>query len=184
MRKLVISILGRDCPGIVAAVSKVLFDSGCNVEDVTQTRLQSEFASIFIISMPEGVSPDDLNGSMSRALEPLGLQVSMRPFENEEPPEDAEPYEPFVITTTGPDRLGLVSGMTEVMALFRVNITNLKALFRGGEDPSRNTMIYEVEVPSGIEQDSFRGALFKRAEKLGLDLSLQHRDIFEAINRI
>ncbi len=184
MQKLVISILGRDCPGIVAAVSKVLFDSGCNVEDVTQTRLQSEFASIFIISMPEGISPDDLHGSMNGALEPLGLQVSMRPLENQGLPADAEPYEPFVITTTGPDRLGLVSGVTEVMALFRVNITNLKALFRGGEDPSKNTMIYEVEIPAGMEQDSFREALFRRAEELGLDLSIQHREIFEAINRI
>ncbi|MGA2227446.1 MAG: ACT domain-containing protein, partial [Syntrophobacteraceae bacterium] len=29
-----ISVLGHDRPGIIAAVSEVLFRSGCNIEDV------------------------------------------------------------------------------------------------------------------------------------------------------
>jgi glycine cleavage system transcriptional repressor len=89
-----------------------------------------------------------------------------------------------VVTTVGPDRLGLVAGITEVMAHFGANITNLRAAFRGGEDPKRNTMIYEVDIPADIDLKAFREALRERASALGLDLSLQHRDIFEAIHRV
>ena len=96
----------------------------------------------------------------------------------------ARPSAPFVITAFGSDRLGLVSGLTEVIAVFGVNITNLQAVFRGGDDPRSNVMIYEVDVPLEIDHDAFRLALQKRAETLGLDLNLQHRDIFETIRRV
>jgi glycine cleavage system transcriptional repressor len=45
-------------------------------------------------------------------------------------------------------------------------------------------MIYEVDIPATIDQSAFRQALRRRAEDLGLELSLQHRDIFEAIHRV
>jgi len=52
MNKVILSILGHDRPGIIAAVSKILFEQNCNIENVSQTILQFEFAGIFIVSMP------------------------------------------------------------------------------------------------------------------------------------
>jgi len=128
--------------------------------------------------------PDDLSAQLEGDLEPLGLRLLLKPLEASVQETGPPACEPFVITTRGPDRLGLVAGMTEVIAGFGVNITNLRAAFRGGDDPSRNTMIYEVDVPADIDRQSFRQALGERAKNLGLELSLQHRDIFEALHRI
>ena len=55
MKKYIITILGRDQPGIIAAVSQVLFEQDFNIEDVRQTILQSEFSGIFIILGPDNV---------------------------------------------------------------------------------------------------------------------------------
>jgi len=184
MEKVVISVLGRDRPGIVAAVSGILFDLACNIESVSQTILQGEFAGIFIASMPSGISREDLGKRLDEGLRPLGLNVLLKPLEAAPDTGPALPSEPFVITTTGPDRLGLVASVTAVLARFGVNITNLKAVFKGGDLPSRNVMIYEVDIPAGIDQLAFRRTLREKAEELGLDLSLQHRDIFEAVHRI
>lgn len=183
MKKIVISVLGYDRPGIVAAVSKILLESQCNIEDVSQTILQTEFAGIFIASMPETSSREALLAGLDERLAPIGLSVLVKEMESS--PQHAQPEsEPFVITTIGPDRLGLVAGITEVLARFAVNITNLKAVFRGGEDPRHNVMIYEVDIPVRTDQKEFRSVLHARAEELGLDISLQHRDIFEAIHRV
>jgi glycine cleavage system transcriptional repressor len=46
MNKAILSVLGQDRPGIVAAISKILFQQNCNIENVSQTSLQSEFAGI------------------------------------------------------------------------------------------------------------------------------------------
>lgn len=183
VEKVLISVLGSDRPGIVAAVSRVLSENECNIEDVSQTILQSEFAGVFMASLPEGLSMEALESRLQERLKPMGLSVLIKPVKPSERYE-APPSQPFVVTTIGPDRLGLVAGMTEVMARFGVNITNLRAAFRGGTDPRRNVMIYEVDIPLHIDQQAFRKALRQRAEDLGLDLSLQHRDIFEAIHRI
>lgn len=184
MEKGVISVLGRDRPGIVAGVSRILLEKGCNVEDVTQTILQTEFAGIFIVTLPDGLQPEELRSSLQVGLGVLGLDVLVKGLGPDREAPSRVATEPFVVTSFGPDRTGLVSGISEVMARFGVNITNLKAVFRGGEDPFRNIMIYEVDVPQGVEQAAFGQALRARAEELGLDLTLQHRHIFETINRI
>jgi glycine cleavage system transcriptional repressor len=181
--KVVICVLGSDRPGIVASVSKVLYENRCNIEDVSQTILQSVFAGVFIAGIPEDISLETLHERLQERLAPLGLAALVRPV-SPQPAYEPPPREPFVVITIGPDRIGLVAGITEVMARFGVNITNLRAAFRGGADPHRNVMIYEVDIPLEIDQKAFRKALRDRAEELGLDLSLQHRDIFQAIHRI
>ena len=184
MTKVVISILGTDRPGIVATVSRILLENRCNIEDVSQTILQTEFTGIFIASIPEQLQPENLLTGLQRGLEPFGLHVLVKPLEASGKPPVPLASEPFVVTTVGPDRLGLVAGITEVIARFGGNITNLRAAFRGGDDPKRNTMIYEVDTPADIDHKAFRQALRERAAALDLDLSLQHRDIFEAIHRV
>ncbi|MGD2000724.1 MAG: ACT domain-containing protein, partial [Desulfobacterales bacterium] len=52
MNKAVISVLGPDRPGIIAAVTRMLFEKNCNIENVSQTILQSEFSGIFIVALP------------------------------------------------------------------------------------------------------------------------------------
>lgn len=183
MNKTIITVLGRDRPGIVAAVSQALFECRCNIEDVSQTILQTEFAGIFIITMPVGMKQEELRAELDSRLAPEGLSVFLKEMERgaSSTPVDTEP---FVITTMGPDRLGLVAGITRLLASYRINITNLQAAFRGGTDPRRNVMIYEVDIPVETDQAAFRAALAQRAAELGLDVSLQHRDIFEQIHRV
>jgi glycine cleavage system transcriptional repressor len=183
MQKVVISVLGSDRPGIVAAVSRVLYEHGCNIEDVHQTILQTEFAGVFVASTPDGLDGAKLRGHLQRGVQNMGLEVLVKDLE----PQACSvmpPSQPFVVTTVGPDRLGLVAGITEVMASFGVNITSLKAVFRGGDLAHHNIMIYEVDIPLETDHIAFRHALRQRADELGLDLSLQHRDVFQASLRI
>ena len=184
MKKVIISVLGHDRPGILAATTQVLYEKDCNLENVSQTILQSEFAGVFIASMPDDLNADELNNELEEVLGSLNLYVFVKPIRDDIPSYEAPGSEPFVITTKGPDRKGLVAGITDVIARYGVNVTNLSAVFKGGDDPNRNIMIYEVDIPWRIDQQSFQQELREKAGHLGLDISIQHRKIFEAINRI
>jgi glycine cleavage system transcriptional repressor len=92
--------------------------------------------------------------------------------------------EPCVITTKGPDRKGLVASISAIIARYGVNITNLQAVFKGGDDPGSNIMIYEVDIPVDIDRQDFHWTLRAKAESMALSISIQHRNIFETINRI
>ena len=185
MNKVIISVLGKDQPGIIAAVSGALFEADCNIENVSQTILQSEFSGIFIVSIPEQMTLIDFQAALQTRLEPLNQHIHVKPLST---PQVAatEPsgVEPLVITTRGPDRKGLVAGITAVFAAFEVNVAQLRAVFRGGDEPLNNTMIYEVDIPSSVDQKELRRALSERARELNLEISIQHRNIFEAMNRI
>ncbi|HMK60138.1 MAG TPA: ACT domain-containing protein [Dissulfurispiraceae bacterium] len=183
MNKIVVFVLGPDRPGIIATISKVLFELGCNLEDVSQTILQGEFLGIFIVSTAARSSREKVLSALQKQLAPSGLFVHLRSM-------DAQAYsqahlsEPFIITTVGPDRPGLVAGITEVLALNNVNITNLKAVTRAGNNRLDYVMIYEINVPPSVDYHQFRTALHDRASELGLDINLQHRNIFEQIHRV
>ncbi len=185
MNKAIISVLGQDRPGIIAAVSGCLFEQGVNIENVSQTILQSEFSAIFIVSLPDGLGLTDLHAVLQHAVEPLGQHIHVKPVQPG-PPDYAPPADrqPFVITTRGPDRKGLVARITAIMARHRVNVTNLQAIFKGGDVPGDNIMIYEVDIPAGVDQKQLCADLRAKAAELDLEISIQHRHIFEALNRI
>jgi glycine cleavage system transcriptional repressor len=183
MAKVIISVLGQDRPGIIAAVSATLLAQQCNIENVAQTILQSQFSGIFIATTPHALAPQALTSQLNRELAAMGLEAFVRPLLPQ--PEAAPvPSEPFVITTRGPDRKGLVAGITAVLARHNVNVTQLQAVFKGGLDPGSNIMIYEVDVPMAIDRSVLRDELRRTAAELGLTISIQHRHIFEALNRI
>jgi len=166
-------------------LANILFEKNCNIENVSQTILQSEFAGIFIAAIPDTLSAESLREHLEQGLEPVNLYAHIKPVGQPETVEDfMTDAEPFVITTRGPDRKGLVAEVTQIIARYGVNVTNLQAVFRGGDDPNKNIMIYEVDIPVLIEQQSLYADLREKAAELGLTISIQHRNIFEAINRI
>ena len=183
MKKFIISVLGCDRPGIIAAVSQVLYDQGYNIEEVSQTILQNQFSCFFVVTGPESSSPAKLLGELQERTAAFDLVFNVRELGMEAVGQRCA-CEPFVVTTHGPDRKGLVAGITSVFAAYGVNVLQLKAVFRGGDEPVGNTMIYEVDIPVDVDQKELRNALTKKAAELGQEISIQHKNIFEAMNRI
>ena len=184
MKKMIISVLGKDRPGIIAAVTHILFEQDCNIENVSQTILQNEFSGIFIVGVPKTLSEADLHRHLEAGLAPMGLHVYEKRLSKADGSQTTVESEPFVVTTKGPGRKGLVAAITAVMAAHRVNVTNLQAVFKGGDDPNANIMIYEVDIPSDADHQTLSRDLRDKALALSLDISIQHKLIFEAINRV
>ena len=184
MLKIILSVLGHDRPGIVAAVAKALLEQDCNIENVSQTILQTEFAGSFIVSLPASLNLDDLRKVLIEAPALLDMHVHLEPIAADGEAYQSKNSEPFVITTKGPDRKGLVAGISATIARYGANITNLQAVFKGGDKPGNNIMIYEVDIPTDIDQETFYSELREKAKSMALEISVQHRKIFETINRI
>lgn len=183
-KKFIISVLGEDRPGIIAAVSRVLHDHEYNIEEVSQTILQNQFSCFFIVAGPRGASRSRLVRELERITEGFDLFFHVHELRALAAPGAACECEPFVVTTRGPDRRGLVAGITAVFAAFGVNVEQLRAVFRGGDEPGDNIMIYEVSIPFRADHEELRKALRAKAQELSLEISIQHRNIFESMNRI
>ena len=185
MKKIILSVLGHDRPGILAAVSELLLENGCNIENASQTILQSVFGSLLLVTLPEDLSPDTLRSRMSATLSGMALDIYIKEFPSSlvQVPV-VQPTEAFILTAFGPDQPGLVSAVSRCVANHGINISNLRAVFKGGNEPGDNVMIFEVDIPVGVDLKQVNNDLDKIAVRLNLTINLQHRGIFNAMNRI
>lgn len=180
-----VSVTGEDRPGIVAAVSKVLFENGCNIEALSQTVIMGEFAMIVIATPLPACRLDALMCAMEGLGQKMGLDIRVRPIERTGGwGSDRLETEPFVITVRGPDRPGLVAAITEVLAAHNINITRLGAEVVDIGKGVEYIQIYEVDVPKELDFSHIQQALRLRGEQVGVVVDMQHRDIFRAINQI
>lgn len=189
MRNLIVTIVGRDHPGIIYQVSSLLAENGCNVIEVSQTTLMNEFAGVFSCTMPQGADLAGLDKALAQALEGTGLghwvTVSSPKGEGEGGPK--RQLEPYVVTLRGPDQVGIIPEFSGIMSGFEVNVDNLRVVSLTDEKSDFGQMVvmfFELSVPREVKQGAFRQALNLAAEERGLEVSLQHRDIFEAMHRI
>ena len=185
MNKLVITVLAKDRPGIIAQVTTDLFELGCNLDNVNQMILQDQFAGFFIVEAPQDLDPEVVEERLNTASDSNGLTVYVhRPGSRHLPGSDDRETDIFLITTIGPDQKGLVSRFSTIIARFHGNIVNLKAVFKGGTDPNANVMSYQVAVTKEVDASAMFAALREKAKELALDIRIQHKNIFDAINKI
>ena len=70
----IITVLGSDCPGIVAAVSGALAEREANILDISQTILQGIFTMTMLVELGESVEFSELKGKLDDLSESLGVQ--------------------------------------------------------------------------------------------------------------
>jgi ACT domain-containing protein len=75
----ILSVLGEDRVGIVAAVSGVLAESGANIEDIRQTILGGIFSMTMLVTVDEdATSFEEVQRRLDRIAEDLGVQITLQ----------------------------------------------------------------------------------------------------------
>jgi ACT domain-containing protein len=75
-QRLIVSVFGRDHPGIVAGVSHVLAEADCSIIDINQTVVQGKFAMVIIADMSRaGESATALKDRFRKEGERLGVRI-------------------------------------------------------------------------------------------------------------
>lgn len=73
--KCVISVLGKDRSGVVAAISTALADGGANIDDISQTILDDIFSMTMLVTLD--TQRTDFN-TMQEKLNTIGEEIGMQ----------------------------------------------------------------------------------------------------------
>lgn len=168
MSLLAVTVVGRDAPGIIAAVTGVLADLGGNLEDSSMTLLHGHFAMTLVVAVDR--QREDVAAALAPVTEPRGLVVSVG-----EVPNDAKPAvtgSHHVLRVHGGDRPGIVSALAAVVSEHGGNITDLTTRLTG----DLYVLIAEVELPPNVNADQLGNALAAAADRLGVDVSFATAD--------
>ena len=75
----ILSVLGEDRVGIVAAISRVLAESDTNIEDIRQTIISGIFSMTMLVTIDEEKTPfDALQRRLNEVGEEIGTQVTLQ----------------------------------------------------------------------------------------------------------
>ncbi len=159
-----LTVVGRDRPGIVARISKALFEGGCSLGEASMMRLGGNFAIMLMVQSPGTVA--SLEQLVEGAGHELGLRVHLDPIEG----ALHQHLEPDVrITVFGADRPGIVAQVTGALAQAGLNILDLESDVAGSAARPIYVMHIEGQALHGIE--ALRSALEYDAGD-GIEVSL------------
>ena len=169
MTSLTLTLIGRDRPGLVSALSECVAAAGGNWLESRMARLAGYFAGILLVDVPE--SEVDRLVALLRSLEGEGLRAEVERGLRE---ESAASERTLLLELVGQDHAGIVRDISQALAGRRVNIEELttrvvSASFSGEQ-------LFEAEarlrVPADIPDDELRATLETLANELMVDLRL------------
>jgi glycine cleavage system transcriptional repressor len=167
-----LSAVGRDKPGIVAAVSEILLRHRVNVEDSQMTILRGHFTMMLVVAAPSGLDDEALRADLGDAGRRLGLEaLLLSPIEPLDSGLDTEPSQ--IVTVYGADHPGILHATTAAMAELGADITDLNTRLVGDDRDPIYALLMEVALPTGVEPSALEEALAEVASEQGVDVSVR-----------
>ncbi len=77
--KCILTVVGKDKPGIISKVSGLLADKNVNIEDITQTIMQNTFTMIMLVNLSKAcVSMQELSAKMTELGSEIGVNIHLQ----------------------------------------------------------------------------------------------------------
>ena len=159
-----VTIVGKDQPGLVAKVSLAIYEAGGNLGEASMARLGANF-TIMLMTQFDGAA-DGLENILAPIAKTLDLHCHVDLIEG----ELHRHVEPDVrISVYGADCPGIVAEVTGALAEEGLNILNLETDVGGAEE----NPVYVMNI-DGIASKGIAG-LEKALDKLANDKNLETR---------
>jgi glycine cleavage system regulatory protein len=160
---LVMTIIGRDRPGLVDSVAQIVAAHGGNWLESRMSRLGGQFAGILRVAVPASQQP--ALGAALQKLQSAGLAVVVHPDDAWAEVQNAKGT---VLEVVGQDRPGIVRQISHALAEFGVNVEELESecasAAMSGEAIFKAR--FRISLPPTCKLDELR----QRIERIAADL--------------
>jgi glycine cleavage system transcriptional repressor len=175
VRAFVLAVTGRDRPGIVSAVTRVLLDHALNLADAEMAILRGHFAVMLMLDAPATLDEATLRADLERVRTTLPLEtVSLTEMPALDAASDKASHS---ISVYGADHPGIVHGVARALAGADVNVVGMSTRVVG-EDSGEPlyVILLEVALPPALDETGLEELLASVAEEQGVDVSVRPID--------
>lgn len=169
-KKLVISALGSDRPGIVDELSKIIYQHGLNIEDSRMTVLGGEFAVLLLISGTQKAIAA-LQLQVENIEEALQMRLLLKPTTDSTNLNNTMPY---AVEVAALDHPGIVSNIASFFSSRNINVVNLQTERYAA--PHTGTPMFALHLTIGIPAETnialLRDEFTNTCDQLNLDAEL------------
>lgn len=173
--KYIVSAFGQDRPGIVADVTEVLFENGCNLEDTRMANLSGEFSLNILFAGPE---KDDLAAYLTDQFKQIGEEKNLSAYVRPVPGTAQKPgamVATHTLMVEGLDHTGIVYRISRYLADNQVNIAHLDSSITYASQTGAPIyhMKIHIEMTPETALDGIESGLGKLADELHVDITIQ-----------
>ena len=172
MPQLIVTAVGPDRPGLVAELTRHVYDVGASLADSRMVNLGGHFALLALI-----VGPAESLGSLRRKLESDGAGMGLRLEMYEAaaaPPSRAKGSVPYRLKVYSNDQPGITARVTALLREHSINVEELETRIESA--PFAGTPLFVLEgvitLPPGTSVRKMREELATLGEKIGCDIDL------------
>jgi glycine cleavage system transcriptional repressor len=175
-----LTVVGPDRSGIIAKVTGVLFEKGCNLEDVSMTILEQQFAMIMVVCLGSN-RKEKIQQELDKVLRDWKLTSFWKDLDaNKAKPKHADLAKvTYLITAIGRDRTGIVYEVSQILARYKLNINDLNSKILGQGSKALYAMALETDIPKKFSLKKIQNSLEKLRKKLGVELQLKRVERIE-----
>jgi methionyl-tRNA formyltransferase len=168
---LVVTVMGRDRPGIVSALADCAERFRANWAASRMARAAGEFAGMVQMDVPHE-NTEALTQALHK-LESGGLNIAIAQSGHLPVPASMQAFD---LELVGDDRVGIVSGLSRALARRGVSIENLHTEIVGEGSGKRTFKIgAHVLVPAAVSIEALRQELGSLAGEMQVDIGLGER---------
>lgn len=160
------SLVGRDRPGIVAQVTEALFGAGAALGETTMMRLGCNFTIMMMVEM-EGAS-ETLRATLQPVTERLGLHLHIDAID---PGLHQHQIPDLRVVVHGADRPGIVAQVTGALAEAGFDVTDLDSQVAGTSEAPIYILLIE-----GVAQDG-EAPIYQALEPLSENIEFRVEEI-------
>lgn len=173
-QRFIMTAFGQDRPGIVADVTELLFENGCNLDETTMTQLADEFTLILLFTSRDPQIEELLARECRRLERERGISAFLRPLAQPRA-ATASDGEVWVLHVEGEDQAGIVFKVSRFLAGQGVNIVDLKSAVQPapGSGSPFYVMDIHIQVPPALTSAALEGGLATVADELNVDISVR-----------
>ncbi len=181
-KQMIISVMSKDRPGIIADITGAVYRLGGDVADLNQTVLCGYLTMILSASFDPEVTKEDLVAAISHIKTDFKFEVSIREIDPAKHDEwTGTPEETYVLTVHGPNKAGIVHGISQFCYEHNINIIDLATTLKD----EQYTMALQLDLKKcTCSIETLQEQLEGYSRQSNLTVMIQHNDIFQVTNEV
>ncbi len=168
---LVISAVGEDRPGLVADLSQLIVNCGCNIEESRMSLLGGEFAILMMISGAWN-NIAKLEDALPGTAEKLGVTIALKRTQERNGTQERMPYNVEIVSLDHP---GIIQQLASFFSKRQINIHDMyTTAHRAAHTGSTMfNLSMTIEIPAGTHIATLREQFMEFCDHLNLDAILE-----------
>jgi glycine cleavage system transcriptional repressor len=180
-RQMIISVLSKDRPGIIADITGAIFELNGDLADLSQSILCGYLTMTLIVTFDRDLTTDAVYGKLAAIKSKNGYEIIVKSMDLPlQESNDGLPEKTYILTVQGKNKSGMVYSISSFCYQRDINILDLSTTLKDDQ----YTMVLQLDLSKVTSIKQVREDLDLHAQKNEINIMMQHYDIFRVTNEV